>query len=774
MEVLLENSNSLYGLPKDFKGDVEAYKNALKAMKDVMVAFISNPNQSMKNSAPEATQQAMASPNGFVVITYPGGFVVRGAKNTRHFSLQNKDGQQGKATLQPEEIQRYIDMDREEKEGPKDKDGKDKNISGEDVEGNIAAGQEAAQSEVIITPEEKEEFRAAYALANGIEDVELMDEDDDKGFEDWFSKISASFNDVDGQKVCEKLAEFEDGEGEDSNGTCLHVTTEAKMEMKRAVLTLAKLRRKVYSVEIDGKKVYAIDESSMTAEEKAVLKCLTVRGQNLDKSIHIAGSNCENEGLRNLKEVGTKAKHVNYGFNLGKFKGKDKLAPIARIFAQCKIIPSALRGGELTPEIYNELEPAASRSKSLRGGQADEMSNDTRGKLFESVHMLTVAVTSGNDKEKAKALKHLVTDIKKACGAASLVNANAILSDYQGDLINTMHDIAGDDCAKGVRDELAQMVQSSLAFNDTIGLDSSMIEGITRPSLNTKPGHREDLVIKLKPDAEIPPRMKKFVSCTDKGCVVKISSKYYKNGLKTIKTGATSTDKSFNQSNPDYEDLENLREDAYSAMGLSEEQVKVCRDAQKKDEEFYEKSEHVFKNATPSNLKSLKRYFEQVKKSGPPKGMTRQQWNKYMRELTETLEEDSQMAQMKYFNLLRAQEAAKNSRYAKGVASNLVALSVHAEGGTEAIAIGSPSVLQVVSTDEIRDTISDSIWRDGQVEMGLGGITINDDEGNALMTCAVRAKTTGGSKRKLQQDPAVTSYAVKMAGQKTYTGSPKA
>ena len=765
--MLESNPNQLYGMGKDWTGDVNQYRDALQRLKGQVEQFIQNPTAYMQNDAATAMQAVQGAGEKFQFASYPGGFVVGGAGSAQRFGV--KGG--GAGLRQPAIIQSFIDKEHKE---PKGKEGKDDDTNKREpsIEGeNLQAG-------VVFAPEEIDSLRDSYRRT--------YPDEGEKGFDKWMGAVTRSLNLTDNEKVCEKLAAYQSAETEgDKAKVCTNITAEAQQELKQAVMQLASIRSKVTEVTVNGERKLILKlqgTGSLTADEAALLKCVTIRGENQDKGIHVGDLACDNANLQALRDVGLQAQSGNYGFGLGNYAGDDKLAPLARILKDVKVFPGRLPDiSEMSQEDWDGLDDATNKSTSVANREVGDMSNNTRGLLYEGVHMLSIAGLTDDKGVRKAALAELKEDIERACGAASLIDSDAVLNTHQSNLIDAAYDIAGDDCAKGILDEMKTMVKASHATNEALGLTSDSIQGVERPSKESLAGHRADLVITLKPGASVPPGLKEYTTCEGKGadavCTVEISSKFYKNGFETIRAGATSVRKSFDPEFEGYDEVATLREVGYDKAELSSEQRKECRSAQEKDEKMYAETKKLIGRLSPANVKSTSEYLDMVEADGPPnlpedpqeRKKVQVEWEGYINSIKDRLKKEPRQAAMMIFQLRRLSEAKSSPAYARGMAFNSVATTIGGMGN-ETLSVGTPSTTRVFRVDDVIRLAGDEIFGKGSAKVSLSGVSVFNSDKQKIVGATVRGKRQGKGVKENQEGQITKRAQETVPGKTMYTG----
>jgi len=767
--LLLEaNPNQLYGLPKPEKGgvpmSVDDYRNKLTTLKNAILGILKNNQAQGIQSVPTGqlaiTQVAMMPKFSIVAYGNPiTGAVVGGQGISSNFSIN------GALMKQPAIIDGFLQKDIKEPEGPKDGEGKDKNI-------NTAEEIPEVPPVEFDDPEVLKDLELAWELD---EKSSNTGKQHDFSFEDWRAVVENAINDTDKQKICEKMLEFANiksqalkkGKSDEDIAFeqaqyCQNVNDQAKQEMKSAVGHLASIRGKVKAIGEGKDRKYFLNENSLSAEEKAVLACLTVRGARQDKRIHIGHKDCDSIGLEALQSMASEGGGA-YGTTLMSWKGEDKLAPLARILGKVKLVPDQLSAEELSPEDFNDLEDACKKSKAVVG---KGMISDERGKLFEAAHLLSLAAISGNEKDKKLAIDEVVKQIKRVCGVGALKESDAMVGSKASDVIDALHSIAGNDCKEGVKKELTGMLKASALTNKAIGLEPEMIDRIEHPAQQTKPGHRADVVVHLKPGVDIPPQMEEYVTCdASKGskpkCRLEFSNKFYESGAKSLGAGATSVKKTFDPEWDGYDEVKALREQQMEDQGLTSKQKEVCRKAQETDEKLYLETRNKWAHIDKSNARTTLSYLKEVKKQGcqAPRGKCdkkqESEFNRQIQDMMNVLDPSHrdfapERFALKMFQFERIKEAERNPSYAKGVAFNALAVTM-GSAGNEIITAGNDTSVYVARVADLMAVNTDAIFNGGKVKMRLGGVSIFDKDGDKVGGADTRKKKTAKGYKENQE-----------------------
>mgnify|MGYP003646109476 CR=1 FL=1 len=775
------NPNQLYGLPKPEKGgvpmSVDDYRAKLTTLKSAIQGLLNSGQAGgmpIAMTAQDAIQKVSALPK-FSVIAYgspPTGAVIGGQGAHSNFSIN------GALMKQPSIIDGFLQRDIKEPQGPKDGEGKDKDINAPDAE----AVPEAPPL-TFDDPEVVKDLDRAWELDE--KGSGSLGKQHEHNFEEWLEAVEKSINDVDKQKVCEKMLEFANikSDGAKSGKSdkeiafeqaeyCQNVNDQAKLEMKAAVGHLASIRGKVKATGEGKDRRYFLDETSLSTEEKGVLACLTVRGANQDKRIHIGHKECESLGLEQLQEMSSQGGGA-YGTTLMNWKGEDKLAPLARILGKTKILPEGMSSEDLSPKDYNDLEDCCRKSTSAKNANGGIIS-DERGKMFEAAHLLSLAALSGSDKDRKLAVTEMVKQIERVCGVGALNEASAMVGSKASDIIDALGSIGGEDCKTGVQKEMTAMIKASAITNAAIGLTPELIDRIEHPAQQTKPGHRADVVVHLKPGVEIPKQMEEYVTCdSSKGstpkCRLEFSNKFYSEGAKSLSAGATSVKKTFDPEFEGYADVAELREQQYEDQGLSPDQIELCKEAQETDEKLYLETRDKWAHLDKSNSRTTLTYIKEFKKDGcssPGDGgkcnkKQTAEFNRQMQDMMNVLDPKHkdyapERFALKMFQFERMREAERNPGYAKGVAFNAIAVTM-GSAGNEIITAGNDSSVYIARVSDLMAVNTDAIFNGGKVKMRLGGVSIFDKEGDKVGGADTRKKKTATGYKENQEGEFTTA-----------------
>ena len=777
--LLLEaNPNQLYGLPKPEKGgvpmSVDEYRNKLTTLKTAVMGILqSGQAQGMPTvaTAQEAVQKIGAMPK-FSIIAYGtpvAGAVIGGQGISSNFGIN------GALMKQPPIIDGFLQKDIKEPEGPKDGEGKDKDIN--------TAEEPLPQNPPLEfdDPEVLEDLERGWELDGRTSGYFGSSKQHENNFEDWKEALEKSINDVDKQLVCEKMLEYSNiksqaaGKGQSDADVafaqaeyCQNVNDQAKQEMKSAVGHLAAIRGKVKAIGEGKDRRYFLDETSLSTEEKAVLSCLTVRGANQDKRIHIGHADCDAVGLETLQAMAAEG-GGSYGTTLMNWKGEDKLAPLARVLGKVKLLPEGMSSEDLSPKDYESLEDACKKSKSA---VSPGMISDERGKLFEAAHLLSLAAISGNAKDKKLAIEEVVKQIERVCGVGKLGESNAMLGSKASEVIDSLNAIGGENCKEGVKKELTGMLKAAALTNKAIGLEPEMIDRIEHPAQQTKPGHRADVVVHLKPGVKIPPQMEEYVTCdASKGskpkCRLEFSNKFYATGAKPLSAGATSVKKTFDPEFDGYEEVAALREQQMDDQALNPKQKDICRKAQETDEKLYLETRDKWAHIDKSNARATLAYLKEFKKEGCKASggkcdkKQEAEFNRQMQDMMNVLDPKHkdyapERFALKMFQFERMKEAERNPDYAKGVAFNAISVTM-GSAGNEIITAGNEDSVYIARVSDLMAVNTDAIFNGGKVKMRLGGVSIFDKDGDKVGGADTRKKKTASGYKENQEGEFTTA-----------------